>query len=136
MLTFKYAELKNPSVATAIGKLKSADTLPPKTAYSVIKIVRWLQSEEKIAQELIQKIGMELSEKDEQGKLKEPNGPGSWSIPEANHKAFQEKMEEWAKIESSYDWGKLSAKELEAAKLSPGELLACEWFIDLDSLIA
>lgn len=136
MLTFKYAELKNPTVGLALGKLREAEGVSTKTAYAIIKILRWMTKEEKIAQELIKGIYKELCEKNEDGSPKEPDGPGSWKIAEANVEVFGQKMEDWAKLESSFDWVPLSAKELASMKkpLTPGELFAIEWMVDLEDL--
>lgn len=138
MLSFKYAELKKPSIGGAIRKLRDAAGLPPKVAYSIIKIVRWLEQEEKTAQSLLEKFTKELAEKNEDGSLKTPEGgePGTLSISPENQEVWKKKEAEWASIEVSMDWQKLKASELGAAKLTPAELAACEWFIDIEDLNA
>lgn len=136
MLSFKYADLKKTSIGPAIQKLRNAPGLSPKTAYSIIKILRWIEKEEKIAQSLLEKFTKELAEKNPDGSLKTPEGqpPGSFMVPEDKKQEWEAKEVEWSAIEVSLDWDKLKAKEVLPANLTPAELAACEWMIDIEDL--
>lgn len=136
MLSFKYADLKKTSIGAAIQKLRNASGLNPKTSYSIIKIIRWIEKEEKIAQSLLEKFTKELAEKNEDGSLKTPEGQpkGTFMVPEEKQEEWRSKEAEWSSIEVTLDWEKLKAKEVLKANLTPAELSACEWFIDLEDL--
>jgi hypothetical protein len=135
MLVLKYGDLKNQELGTAIRKLQDLEArkLPQVTAWSLMKILRWLKSEEKVAQKKLQAIFESFYARNEDGSLVLVN-ENPTVLPE-KQPACTAALEAWGETEMSFDWHKLNGKTLmDNTSLTLEDLAALEALVDLETL--
>ncbi len=129
----KYLKFRNPNFASGMRKLGSCESLNQKNKYRVVRLIEWIEKEEKIAQGLWEKIIAEFAEKNEDGSIKTPEGAArnSFRIPEENRVAFEKKGMEWAEVELDYTVTlPIDRSEVNKVGLSAVEEMALEGFIE------
>jgi hypothetical protein len=116
---------ENP-VQEAVQKVMNAAGLPQKTAYwfgkagkKMLKLIDDMQKE-------YMEITKEHAEKDEKGGMKFA-GPYQVKIEESKKEAYDAKVKEFGQKSVTIETMKFPMKDLEAAKLTPHELVALEW---------
>lgn len=96
-----------------------------KQAYDVGKVIRLLQQEIEVAQDLWSKKVEQYAEKDEDGQVLCPEGqpPGSFKIPDDKEEEFQQVFEEFHDTEITVETHALPLSMLDGVGLTPGELM-------------
>lgn len=132
-----YKDLNDANLNAAMTRLGNA-ALPPKVAYNISKIQYKLDQELKILRKLFLDLVKKHAELDDKGKVKEPQGPGSFQVRKEALELWQKEYEELMGIEFDLDAKKcrpISFKELGDVKVTPYEIAALEPLLtDLEAL--
>jgi len=129
----RYLNFRNPNFSAAVRKIGNFEGFSQQGRYRAIRLMEWLEKEEKTAQKMWEELIAKYAEKDESGKIKSPDGApqGSFRIPEQNRAEFEKKGMEWADLEIEYNKAlPISRADIEKCGLSPVQELALEGFIE------
>lgn len=134
MLTVNYGQILSPNFQRGLAKLSQCPQFKsPKLAYNVAKILKKVDEEQKIAQDLYNKLITEYAEKDEAGKVKPHNGiPDTFLVRTENHAEWDAKLKELHAISFDIDRPALDLDEVMVAQLSPVEITALDSLLTFD----
>ena len=107
-------------------KLKEFSGFRPKAAYNFGRILAKVQSAERDANQILGKLVSKYAKKDEQGKIFEPKGPGSFEVSDDNVGEYDKEFKELQEVEIEIRRYKLLLEEVDGAKLTPDEIMAIE----------
>lgn len=129
-----YAQLNSDPFNRALFELSTQKNFPNmKAAYSVAKLWRRFEKELGHARTLFTKFADAYYEKDEHGKpvmAEKPNGITPIKIIPEKEEEFKARVEEFLKLEATFDVDPLKIEDLEMLKLAPQTLLALEPIFD------
>lgn len=132
MITLSYDTVrKDRNFGQALSKLGSCRNFRPKVAYDIGKVIRKIESENKNANELWNKVLAKYCELDDKGAPKQENGMFKLKTDAASE--FEKEAKEFFALTFTIDWNKINLMDLEAVKdpaLTPDEIMSLEPLID------
>lgn len=108
---------RNSQINGALQKLSTTTNLDFKTTYHVSRIVAKVDSQQREADQMFQKLLDKYGTKDEKG---------NHNIPEENREAFQKDFEEFKNTKFDIDKNKINIINLKKVGLTASDLLSLE----------
>lgn len=132
MVKITYGQMNTPHLMPAFQKLDNYSSMPLSVAYKVMRAKEKIEVEMKRFVALSLKLDEQYGKKDENGKLlrQAEYGLVQYETKEAEEE-HGKKWEELVNVEVELKCDKLPAQYLEGARLSPNELRAISFLIEM-----
>ena len=135
--TVSYGQFQEATFMRTMAKLTNQPFKNPKTAYSVMKITKAMDTEMNQAQELFIKTLKEYAKLDDKGEIKPmvkdgQEQPGTYEIQEGKIEDWKKAFTEFKAIEADLGWNKIKLNDLEGMSLSANDLDHLETIVETD----
>lgn len=135
MIRLTYKILREGEFLTAFEKLMVQPNLPQTTAYRLGKIAQKVRPIASEAQNEFMKLVLQFCILDENGKISEMDGPGTFRIAPEKVEDWKKGLETFGKTEVLIDRLQFGMDQFMSATLTPNDYLALEPLINELSLV-